>query len=148
MNALSATLVVAQFVFIALILSPVSNLFGSSISALIGLALICLSIVLALWAIVTMRLANFSVLPEPVSRGELITSGPYQFIRHPMYSAVVFACLGAAISHTDGIKWIWMFCLCVVIALKIRREEALLSSRYNEYEQYSQKTKALIPYVF
>lgn len=107
-----------------------------------------ISVVLALWAILTMRLINFSVLPEPVSQGELITSGPYRFIRHPMYSSVIVACLGAAISHAIGIKWIWMICLCIVLAFKIRREEALLRNRYREYQRYSQQTSALIPYLF
>ncbi len=148
MNVFSVLLVAAQFAFIALILSPVGNLFGSSMSALIGLALICISIVLGLWAIAAMRLTNFSVLPEPLSQGKLITSGPYRFIRHPMYSAVIFTCLGAAISHGLGIKWIWMMGLCVVLTLKIRREEALLRSHHHDYELYSQTTDALIPYLY
>lgn len=148
MNSFSVSLVAAQFGVIALILSPVSSLFGFSISALIGLALICISMILGLWAIAAMRLVNFSVLPEPVSQGELINSGPYRFIRHPMYLAVFIACLGATISHGIGTKWIWMICLCVVLALKIHREEALLRSQYHEYELYSQKTNALIPYLY
>lgn len=148
MNAYSLALVAAQFGFIALILSPVSALFASSATALTGLLLICCSTLLALWAMVTMKLANFSVLPEPVSQGELTTTGPYSFIRHPMYCAVVFACLGATISHVEAINWIWMIGLCVVLGIKIRREETLLRSRYRDYENYSQKSHALIPYVF
>jgi len=148
LNAFSLTLVIAQFGLIALILSPVRNLLSWSVAAQSGFILIGASTLLALWAIATMRLANFSVLPEPVKHGKLITAGPYRFIRHPMYTAVVCACLGATISHGMVINWIWLLGLVVILTIKIRREEALLRQRYQAYDQYSKHTNALIPYLF
>ena len=148
MSMISVVLVTAQIACIALILIPVNTLFNASIAATIGLAIVACSTLLAIWALSSLRLNNFSVLPEPVSQGSLVRSGPYQFIRHPMYSAVIFACLGACISHGQITKWCWMVILCAVLIVKIRREETLLARAYTQYEDYQRQTQALVPFVY
>jgi len=144
MKGYSIALVTAQFLLIALILSPLANLPGSS---LFGMSLIICAACLAFWALAAMKLSTFSILPEPTVRGRLVQSGPYQHIRHPMYTAVIVGCLGAVICHASTIKWFWLFCLCVVLSLKIRREERLLSERFENYQTYSQHTYSVIPYI-
>lgn len=147
MKGYSLALVTAQFLLIALILSPVSHLPGSSLSALFGMSLIICAACLAFWALAAMKPSNFSVLPEPATQSRLVQSGPYQLIRHPMYTAVIAGCLGAAICHASTIKWFWLFCLCIVLSAKIRREERLLNDRFENYQAYSQHTYSVIPYI-
>lgn len=88
---------------------------------------------------------SFSILPE--SR-RLVTSGPYQVVRHPLYLAEAVATLGALIAFLSP----WAFLLVAVqIALQIVRihfEEKTLSETFPEYKDYAKKTWRLIPGVY
>lgn len=147
-NPKSLGLVAIQFVLITLLLTPVRGLAGTTPHQVTGLILILLACILALWAGTSMRFSNFSVFPEPVSEGSLIEHGPYRFVRHPMYSALIIAGTGAAVSHGTVLKFVFIICLILVLVAKIRREESLLSQRYLGYAAYSKKTHALIPGVY
>jgi protein-S-isoprenylcysteine O-methyltransferase Ste14 len=49
------------------------------------------AIALGVWALAVMRLEQMSILPEVRGNGELVAHGPYRWIRHPMYTAVLLA---------------------------------------------------------
>ncbi len=145
---MSRLLVLAQFTLIALIVSPAGALVGTSARSLVGLTLVALSVLLALWSLRMMKSGTFSVMPTPTAAGELTTTGPYAYVRHPMYSAVMLACTGVAISHSLFINWIFLACLIGVLMAKIRLEEALLTEQYTQYQSYKQHTRRLIPFVY
>lgn len=84
-------------------------------------------------------------MPEPVKEGELITSGPYKFIRHPMYTAVLLGCAGMLVLNFSTMTAVLWAALCVVLTLKIQREEALLQMAYPRYNEYRTHTGALLP---
>lgn len=142
----SRFLVLGQMILIVLILSPMHQLWAGSLATVLASTFMMLSaLALALWALTSMRLKNFSVMPEPVDSAALITHGPYQHLRHPMYSAVLLGTLGACIAHQSAVKWVFLVILFVVLLLKIRREEQLLATRFADYEQYKSHTNAIIP---
>lgn len=145
----SRFLVAAQIILIVLILSPVGQLWSGSDFRimLISVMLLLLAVVLAMWALITMRIHNFSVMPEPKSGARLLSTGPYRFIRHPMYSAVILATAGACIAHQSVAKFVFFFALLVVLFLKIRREEGLLCKQFENYPSYRSETSALIPHI-
>lgn len=144
----SALLVIAQFSVIALIFSPVAALWPvNSGWQILGLVMFIFSIALAIWALISMQLHSFTVMPEPRESASLTTHGPYRFVRHPMYSAVLLACIGACIMHASPLRVLLIILLSGVLFLKIRREESLLSSQYSQYEDYRRHTKALIPAI-
>jgi protein-S-isoprenylcysteine O-methyltransferase Ste14 len=103
--------------------------------------------ILAVWARVTFRRRSFHVAADP-TEGGLITSGPYHFIRHPIYTAIcVFTVAGVAAN------WSWAAGACgglVIGSLVLRMfcEEKLVAERYPEYRQYSASTWRMIPYVY
>lgn len=140
----SLALVVAQFV---LIISICSRALPPKPGAatLPAFALIATAVILALAAIVTLRFRNLSVMPEPVSHGELITNGPYQLIRHPMYTSVLLGCTGMLILNFNLLSGVLLTMLFLVLALKVHREEALLKAAYVEYSDYRKHTGALLP---
>lgn len=144
----SLVLVIAQFSLIAMIASPVSDLFSTRSAALIGALLIIDGVYIAVWALVSMRRGTFRVMPEPAACAQLTQSGPYRWVRHPMYSAVLVAALGAAISHASLEHWVIFLALIVVLLLKIHREEQYLLATYEEYSDYTTRTKALIPFIY
>ena len=88
---------------------------------------------------------SFSILPE--SR-KLVTSGPYQIVRHPLYLAEAVATLGALIAFLSP----WAFALVAVqITLQIVRihyEEKVLRETFSEYDDYAKKTWRLIPGIY
>lgn len=149
MNTKSVFLVVAQLILLYLVIRPVSTLLTvGSASAVFGLLVITMGGVLILWAAISLRRKNLSVLPEPVTGGKLVEDGPYRLIRHPMYTALIIIGLGAATIHGSLLHFIYLVLLVAILLLKIHREEMLLRSAYEEYENYMKRSKKLVPFVF
>lgn len=147
-NLQSYSLVILQFLCIALLASPVSDFFYLTLFTSFGLILLAAATVLALWALISMKRGTFRVLPEPSNTAQLTMNGPYRWIRHPMYSAVLLAGLGAALVHTTSFHCIIILCLSLVLFFKIKREEAALLKRYPEYGAYRSRSKALVPFIY
>ncbi len=79
---------------------------------------------------------------------ELVTSGPYRYVRHPMYSGGLLACIGSAIVCGGP----WIFLLVILGSLffwRMGAEDKLLAKQFpDEYPDYKKRTKALIPFVW
>ena len=112
----------------------------------ISIALQVGAVLLVTWARSTFGLRSFHFAANP-TRGALITTGPYRYIRNPIYAAAwLFAWVGVAMhwSLTNG-------ALAAVIAAtlvaKIVCEEKLLRAAYSEYDAYAKQTQRLIPFV-
>jgi len=147
-NPVSIALVIAQFVLLALLASPLEGWLPTSPRQAIGGAFLLGGIALALVAAVSMRATRFSVLPEPQSGGTLVEHGPYRFVRHPMYAAVLVCGVGACIAHADARHALWLVLIALVLWLKIRREERLLLDVYPGYADYRRRVRALVPGLF
>lgn len=136
--------VAAQFVLLIIILWPLTTLTFS----IAGLILIIISIVIALSALLTNRLGNFNIRPQPKKTGVLIVNGPYQFIRHPMYTALWFAGAGILFCQFSFYKLIAWVLLIIVLAFKARYEEKALCLHYSEYQEYQKSNRAFIPWLW
>ncbi len=102
---------------------------------------------LGLWALLTMKLRNLSALPDIKSNSPLQTGGPYQWIRHPMYTALLLLMLALVceeFTYWRGLMWV---VLLVDLFLKLRYEEVLLVKTFPEYAEYQQRTHKLIPWI-
>lgn len=103
--------------------------------------------VLGVWAAIWMvrrQRGMFSVSPLPDRHEALVTDGPYRWIRHPMYTAVLAVVLPAALSGPPlavaaGVA------LVGVLVLKYRFEDGLLARRFPGYDAYRRRTGALLP---
>ncbi|MFW9924097.1 MAG: isoprenylcysteine carboxylmethyltransferase family protein [Candidatus Thorarchaeota archaeon] len=93
---------------------------------------------------------NFSYTLRLSEEHQLITSGPYRFIRHPMYSAFILLHISIFLVTKNwffGI--IWIGGLLIVIALRISKEEEMLIGRFGkDYENYIKRTGSLFFPVF
>jgi protein-S-isoprenylcysteine O-methyltransferase Ste14 len=106
-----------------------------------------IGIMLGVWAIAAMRIEHLSIFPEPKATGALRENGPYRWIRHPMYTAVLLTCLALALESARLLDAVVFAVLFLNQWIKLRYEETLLLNRYDEYAAYMQRTKALIPFV-
>ena len=80
---------------------------------------------------------------------ELITTGLYRSVRHPIYTGVLLMILGTALCVGTPSAGIGFLIMVLAIWFKLRAEEALLSEHFpREYPAYKDRTKALIPHVF
>jgi len=80
----------------------------------------------------------------------LITSGPYRFIRHPIYAGATTLFLGFALSFSALLSSVLLLNFCVFLFEKrIREEEKLLVETFGEeYLEYMSHTKKIIPFLY
>ena len=101
---------------------------------------------LMVWARITFKMRSFHFAANP-TQGGLVTTGPYRYIRNPIYAAAWLIFWTGVAVH-----WSWTnAALALVIAAglvaRIYCEEQLLRAAYPEYEDYAKRTKRLIPFV-
>jgi protein-S-isoprenylcysteine O-methyltransferase Ste14 len=88
---------------------------------------------------------SFSIVPQA---RVLVTSGPYRFVRHPLYLTEEIAVIGILLTH---VWWAAVPFFLAHLALQIRRmlyEEALLRGVFPDYAAYARRTARLIPGVW
>jgi protein-S-isoprenylcysteine O-methyltransferase Ste14 len=129
---------------------PLSHtIFSNDLMAkLIGAILTALGIGFALWARAILG-QNWSASVTLKEQHELIQVGPYKWVRHPIYTGIVGAAVGAAFVSNRVSGMIGIFYIFSAYLLKIENEELLLAGHFKEtYEAYKTQTKRLIPFVY
>ncbi len=91
---------------------------------------------------------NWSQAVSAKEGHELVTSGPYRFVRHPMYFGGLVAVIGSAI--VCGGAWIFLILFLGAIFLwRVGAEDRLMAQQFpDEFPDYKKRTKALIPFVW
>ncbi len=107
-----------------------------------------LAFALALWVFAHNPPGNFNIRPEPKASAMLVMSGPYRWVRHPMYVALLLAMAGIAAEAPDKVSLgLWLI-LLLVLNFKAALEERLLQQRWPEYANYRTRTQRFIPLVW
>ena len=91
---------------------------------------------------------NFTPVPFPKSEATLVETGPYGFVRHPMYSGAVLAALGWALWVHGWLTISYAVALFLFFDIKSRREEKWLIEKFSGYESYQRRVRKLIPYIY
>ena len=114
-----------------------------------GGILIILSGVLATWAMAENNYFS-SVVRIQDDRGQtVVTSGPYQYIRHPGYLGAILYYIGTPMMLDSWISFFPVIIIIVGFILRIRFEERTLKEELYGYERYSQKVEyRLIPGIW
>jgi protein-S-isoprenylcysteine O-methyltransferase Ste14 len=105
------------------------------------------SLVILIWSRRTLG-ANWSANVRTKRIVELVQSGPYAYVRHPIYTGVIGLVFATAVAygHLIGVL-IWAVCT-VGFYVKSLKEDLVLADKFkNEYLEYKAKTKALFPFI-
>ncbi len=113
----------------------------------IGLAVFLLGLALAVWARVYLG-GNWGAPMSQKVDPELVTTGPYRFIRHPIYSGILLGAIGTAIA----VSFYWIVAVVLLGAYFVYSaavEERIMGRLFPEaYPLYKRSTKMLVPFIF
>ena len=104
-------------------------------------------IFLAIWARLVLG-SNWSASVTLKQGHELMCSGPYGLVRHPIYTGILTALVGTVLAVGEMHSLAGFACVVVGFWLKLRKEEEFMTQQFGEqYADYRRHVKALIPFV-
>lgn len=109
--------------------------------------IVALGLALGAWALTANRPGNFNIRPEPKDGARFVTGGPYRWIRHPMYAALMIAGAGFCVGYGTPWRWAALVALSAVLHLKADVEEAAMTARHSGYADYVRRTKRIVPFI-
>ncbi len=101
---------------------------------------------LMIWARITFGFKSFHASANAYKE-KLVTNGPYKWLRHPIYAAVIYFFLACIISYPNIETIIAVALIVVSTIVRMLLEEKSLLENFAEYDSYSIRTKRLIPFV-
>jgi protein-S-isoprenylcysteine O-methyltransferase Ste14 len=145
-------LAIIVLILLALRIPPLRHMLGVAqthvpdgpVMRILGVTLCGLGVGLAIWARVHLG-RNWGMPMSRKKNPELVMTGPYAYVRHPIYSGILLAMVGSMIATTI----VWLLPLVLFGALFLysaRREEAVMISLFPEkYPAYMKRSKMLVP---
>jgi protein-S-isoprenylcysteine O-methyltransferase Ste14 len=113
----------------------------------IGAAVTVMGLLFAVWARQYLA-SNWSSAVTIKQGHELITTGPYAMVRHPIYTGILTGFIGTAIALGQVRGVIGFVLIFIVLWAKLRKEEEWMRSQFGEtYATYADQTTALVPYL-
>ena len=112
----------------------------NNISYFLGILIIIIASIFILIAIKDLG-RNLSPFPKPKANSDLVTTGIYRFMRHPMYYSLIIISFGVFLTKLS----IYHLCLTITLALlikfKIILEEQYLKNKFKNYFLYKNAVK-------
>jgi protein-S-isoprenylcysteine O-methyltransferase Ste14 len=92
---------------------------------------------------------GLTALPHPRDGSELVSTGTYRLVRHPIYGGLVIGALGYGLAMQALVTAVaGSLVLLVFFRLKSAREEVWLEQRYPGYPAYRAKTRRMLPFIY
>jgi protein-S-isoprenylcysteine O-methyltransferase Ste14 len=149
-NLAGGALVLLQFTLIGVIAWRAGPSFLALQASTLAWAVLAAGIALGGWALSANRPGNFNIRPMPKDGGQLVRSGPYAYIRHPMYTAILLAAL-AGVYGVDipgrMLVGTAFFALLAVLWVKAGLEEQWMASQHPDYAAYQKASSRFIPWL-
>ena len=120
---------------------------AGQIEGAVGVVLVVLGLGFAVWARRHLG-TNWSSAVELKDRHMLIRSGPYAWVRHPIYTGLLVAAVGTAVVVGERRGVLAVALAFVALVYKSRHEERRMQESFPEYADYQRTTPALIPFIY
>jgi protein-S-isoprenylcysteine O-methyltransferase Ste14 len=111
-----------------------------------GILLLMFGFLIAISGVMSLR-ENLTPLPHPKERGRLIITGAYRWVRHPIYSGILFSSFGFGLLMQCSLTLCCAVLVVLFFEVKTRKEEQWLTVKYPEYAAYRKRVKRLIPFI-
>jgi protein-S-isoprenylcysteine O-methyltransferase Ste14 len=116
------------------------------LTAWIAAALCVAGLGIAIWSRWTLA-GNWSSDVRFKQGHELIQTGPYRFVRHPIYTGIILMCFGSAILFGQLHCWLGALVMGIGFWIKLKQEETIMLQHFPGYAEYRKRVKALVPFV-
>ncbi len=113
----------------------------------VAVAFQVVGLLVVVWARLTFGMRSFHVGSTP-TQGGLVTTGPYRYVRHPIYAGALLIFAGVLVGHHDVAALVAVGCAAAALGVRLVAEERAVARTYPEYTSYAQRTKRLVPWVF
>lgn len=146
-NRIMGVLLLISQIILFSILFLFSNLFTLFTSIYLAF-LFFLGIFLSIWGLISIGKSSYSPLPTLRKRNKFSKQGVYKYIRHPIYSGLMFIGLSFLLSRfvlpvtVVFILFIW------VTIVKANLEEKLMQEKYLNYKEYLKQSRKFIPFLY
>ena len=79
----------------------------------------------------------------------LVTTGPYKYVRHPIYTSMILMFIGTILYYGSLFMSVAFAILAIDFILRTGKEEAIMIELFGEkYTEYMKRTKRLIPFIY
>ncbi len=113
-----------------------------------GIILTVSGLITALWARIFLG-RNWSNYITYKKEHELITTGPYKLLRHPIYSGTLLMLAGTFLYYGNLIILIILMMFAAMVAWRMSKEEEAMTELFGEkYADYMKRTKRLVPWIY
>src|SRR5437868_7166177 len=96
---------------------------------------------------ITFGRRSFHAAANP-TEGGLVTTGPYGYLRHPIYAAILYFIWAGALDHFSWHALAYAALVYAVAFTRLHIEEYLLARKYPEYGPYKARVRRIIPFVY
>ena len=149
-NLAGIALVALQFGLMLAIAWRAGPSFLAGQASVLAWGVLAAGVTLGGWALSANRPGNFNIRPTPKPSGVLVRSGPYAYIRHPMYSAILLMGL-AGVYGVDipgrTLVGTAFFALLGVLWVKAGLEEQWMLAQHPAYAAYQKESSRFIPWL-
>ncbi len=96
---------------------------------------------------ITFGRRSFHAAANPTAGG-IVSTGPYAYVRHPIYAAVLYFVWAGALDHFSWANAGWAALLTIGAFIRMSLEEQMLVERYPEYREYKARVRRIVPFIY
>ena len=142
---------IISLIGLAITVTGILNLFENQLlltNNALTIALQVMAFGLMIWSRVTFGARSFHAAADTTAGG-LVTKGPYKWLRHPIYAAIIYFTAGSLVASPQTETVISFLLILTGLSVRMIMEEKSLRETYQQaYIDYSKTNKRIIPFVF